>query len=35
QALKSHGPVKGLLLVACRLLRCHPFNPGGWDPVPE
>jgi putative membrane protein insertion efficiency factor len=34
QALKRYGPVKGMLLAAKRLLRCHPFNPGGVDPVP-
>jgi putative membrane protein insertion efficiency factor len=33
-ALTVHGPVKGLWLAARRLSRCHPFNPGGLDPVP-
>ena len=34
QALVKHGPAKGLYLGARRLLRCHPFHPGGYDPVP-
>ena len=34
QALAKHGPIKGLYLGFCRILRCHPFNPGGFDPVP-
>jgi putative membrane protein insertion efficiency factor len=32
-ALAQHGPVRGLWLAAGRLLRCHPFARGGWDPV--
>jgi hypothetical protein len=34
QALKRHGLIRGLGLTACRLLRCHPYHPGGFDPVP-
>ena len=34
-ALKVHGPFKGLLLTAYRLLRCTPFTRGGLDPVPD
>jgi putative membrane protein insertion efficiency factor len=34
EALTTHGPVKGLGLAGWRLLRCHPWNPGGLDPVP-
>jgi len=34
EALKIHGPFKGLWLAARRLLRCHPLHPGGIDPVP-
>ena len=35
QALERHGAWKGTLLTAERLLKCHPFHPGGYDPVPE
>jgi hypothetical protein len=34
QALSRHGFLKGVGLAAWRLLRCHPFHPGGIDPVP-
>ncbi|NLW45369.1 MAG: membrane protein insertion efficiency factor YidD [Syntrophomonadaceae bacterium] len=33
-ALKKYGTVKGSLLSIKRILRCHPFNEGGYDPVP-
>ena len=33
-ALETHGPFRGTLLAARRLSRCHPFHPGGLDPVP-
>jgi len=33
-ALTTHGPFRGGWLAARRLLRCHPFHPGGLDPVP-
>ncbi|MQA93118.1 MAG: membrane protein insertion efficiency factor YidD [Streptosporangiales bacterium] len=33
-ALREHGAARGLWLAARRLGRCHPFNPGGFDPVP-
>lgn len=33
-ALAVHGPVKGAWLAFRRVTRCHPFNPGGLDPVP-
>jgi len=34
EALRTYGFVKGLGLTLKRVLRCHPFHPGGWDPVP-
>jgi len=33
-AIATHGPLRGSVLAAWRLLRCHPFSPGGLDPVP-
>jgi putative membrane protein insertion efficiency factor len=34
QAVEKYGFVRGVWLGMKRLARCHPFNPGGWDPVP-
>jgi putative membrane protein insertion efficiency factor len=34
QALEKYGLIKGLYLSVRRVLRCHPFHPGGYDPVP-
>jgi uncharacterized protein len=34
QAVEKYGVIRGVWLGGRRLLRCHPFNPGGWDPVP-
>jgi len=35
EALRVHGFFKGLGLSLFRLAKCHPFHPGGWDPVPR
>ncbi|MDD5168031.1 MAG: membrane protein insertion efficiency factor YidD [Syntrophales bacterium] len=32
-AIERHGPVKGSLSGLRRICRCHPWNPGGYDPV--
>ena len=34
EAIESHGTVRGSWLAAKRVCRCHPFHPGGFDPVP-
>lgn len=34
QALQKYGIFKGGWLTVKRIARCHPFNPGGYDPVP-
>ena len=34
EAVGTHGAVKGIGLATWRLLKCHPFHPGGFDPVP-
>ena len=35
EALHRHGAIVGTGLTVWRLLRCQPFHPGGYDPVPE
>ena len=34
QAIAKYGPLKGGWMALKRLGRCHPLNPGGYDPVP-
>ena len=34
EAVQRHGALRGGWMAAKRVGRCHPFNPGGYDPVP-
>ena len=35
QAIERYGVVLGLVITSRRLLRCHPFHPGGYEPLGE
>jgi len=33
-AIEKHGCIKGSFFAIKRILKCHPFHPGGFDPIP-
>ncbi|MBS3735703.1 MAG: membrane protein insertion efficiency factor YidD [Candidatus Bipolaricaulota bacterium] len=35
QAIEEYGAIKGIYLAIKRVLRCHPLNSGGYDPIPK
>jgi len=34
-SIQRYGAIEGVFLMFKRLVKCHPFHPGGYDPVPE
>ena len=35
QSIQKHGFYKGIFLALRRILKCHPYHAGGYDPVPD
>ena len=35
ETLEHFGAIRGCWLAVVRLLKCHPFHPGGFDPIPD
>lgn len=35
EAIERYGVMRGGLMAVCRIVRCHPFSSGGYDPVPD
>ncbi|NDA90926.1 MAG: membrane protein insertion efficiency factor YidD, partial [Alphaproteobacteria bacterium] len=35
ESINTHGTIKGLVFALRRLLKCHPFCNGGYDPIPK
>ena len=35
EAINHHGAIQGAVLIGKRIVRCHPWHPGGFDPTPK